>query len=171
MSRCFPPPPGRVVPPSVHRFSHSSRGFPPPSPRRRLGPPHPRLTPPPTPAPLPHRAPPSRRFPSLSFPPPPLRPLSSFSSLNLLVVEPPRRRPSSSSTLLLVYPPPRLPSCSSPLTLPLGSARRRRVLAVAGFGFASPRCAVVVVPVIALVAAVVVFVRSLALRLRVVRSS
>ena len=123
MSRCFPPPPGRVVPPSVHRFSHSSRGFPPPSPRRRLGPPPPRLTPPPTPAPLPHRAPPSRRFPSLSFPPPPLRPLSSFSSLNLLVVEPPRRRPSSSSTLLLVYRPPRLPSSSSTLLLlPVDSA-------------------------------------------------
>jgi len=100
----------------------------------------------------------------------PLVVASSSPTLLLFFVEPPRHRTSSSSTLLLVYRPPRLPS-SSPLTLPLGSTRRRRVLAVAGFGFASPRCAVVVVPVIAFVAAVVVFVRSLALRLRVVRSS
>ena len=80
---------------------------------------------------------------------------------------------SSSSTFFFINPPPcHQPSCScSLLTLPLGSTRRRQALAVAGFGgFASPQCTVVIV-VIALIAAVIIIVCSLALHLRVVRSS
>jgi len=157
-------------PPHLSSSSHpffSSSSRPSPAPASLLIPP-----------PLPHLAPLSRRFPSSSFPLIVVSPLLCIAfSLPLLVVvsllrDPPPspHRPSSSplllgSTLLLG------------LTRLLGSTRSRsRALAVAGF--ASPRCVVVVigfaspvVPTIAPVVDVVVVVRSLALRLQVVRSS
>jgi hypothetical protein len=192
VSRCFPPS-SLSCRPFLSCRSSSCLSFLPffawfPSPCHRLGPPPPPpcLGPPPSPPPC--LAPPPTPAPHLVPPIPHLAPLPHLALLSRCF--PPRRchfspflrslSPSFSSWSFLSlrrHIRVRLPIIALPLFLLIDSLRRpsscsiRCHWALAVAGFASSRCAVVVVPVITLIATVGVIVCSQVLRLQVIMSS